>query len=374
MDANLYALYQRVMDARCPEDVYSSEDIVLPAGTLLEYLQRSHEGFLKDSDPQRFSNPVDVDAATEIRSRLKELFGLAKSRIEAGMYGLPRNVRRLSLNTSRSFEVGSNRYYIGSKLSQKDQRSSYQGFVERQGEILGEVRIEISESLESNYLIEREVRNIHQLHKIEVPQWKHLPYALDSFRSGGRSAIARRLIAGVSLSEIRKNSLYVQGVDQKHVVWILDRLLSCLGYVHSQGMVHCGLSTGNIFVTPESHNCTISGWQYGVVKPAVSEEKTDASDFVEPGWSLAPEVFENAELGPWTDIYSVGKLMIWLLGGDPDTDDVPEEVQWPIRDFLLKMVRKSVFSRPSDAWQLHREQNAIKDSLWERKFVPFVWS
>jgi len=60
--------------------------------------------------------------------------------------------------------------------------------------------------------------------------------------------------------------------------------------------------------------------------------------------------------------------MIWLLGGDPATNTVPDDVEPKLRTFLRNMVRKSIKARPNNAWRLYKAQNRLKDRLWKRQF------
>jgi len=191
---------------------------------------------------------------------------------------------------------------------------------------------------------------------------------LDRFMAGSRAGIVFRKIAGVSLHDVRRDPNHRDGVIPQHMVWMLDRLLSCLGYVHHQGIVHGVLEPNSILIRPSNHNAFIVNWESAVHEPAITGQRVDfrtQTDF------LSPEVTEGGEIGPWSDIYSLGKTMIWVLGGDPVTNEMPSAVPVPIRDFLLRMVEPYFRARPSDAWQSYEEQNEIKDSLWERKFLRF---
>ena len=64
--------------------------------------------------------------------------------------------------------------------------------------------------------------------------------------------------------------------------------------------------------------------------------------------------------------------MIWLLGGDPATNEIPAEVAAEFREFLTKMVNENRLLRPSDCWDLHEEETQTKDRLWERKFLHLI--
>jgi hypothetical protein len=85
----------------------------------------------------------------------------------------------------------------------------------------------------------------------------------------------------------------------------------------------------------------------------------------------APEVIAAGEIGPWSDIYALGKTMIWLIGGDPVSNSIPTQVEPEFANFLLRMVHEDHYQRSTDCWELYEEQCRIKDALWPRKFLHF---
>jgi serine/threonine protein kinase len=151
---------------------------------------------------------------------------------------------------------------------------------------------------------------------------------------------------------------------------MLTRALSALGYAHSQGLVHGALNPDRLIVQPRSHNALIVGWSSAAYRPATTGER------IKPpfGEFSAPEVRDAAEIGPWSDIYSLGKLMIWLLGGNHVTNEFPPGIEPPLQRFILSLVTESYLARPADAWALHEQHNRIKDRLWKRKYLHFDMS
>lgn len=367
MDADLNSVYLQVMQANQPEDLFGCEDVVLPEATLLKYLKGEYGKFKRLTKPSLYHDPLDVEAATDADARLEELYSLAQTRIGQHVYGIEGRGKRHPTYAVKSFTVGANRYFIGNLLRGGEDSNLYEGFMERDGLAVGEVVIKVAKDQSFNPLLQTEVRNLDLLHETPVPQWKHLPFVMDRFQSGGRVGLVFRKIGGFSLAEVRAHRTHVKGVDRKHIVWMLDRGFSCLGYVHRLGLVHGNLSPEHFIVQPPSHNAIICGWKQAVHKPAVTGEKVIAI----PGEFTAPEVAERGKIGPWSDIYSLGKLMIWTLGGDTATNTIPDSVEEPLRRFLLSLVEENHLVRPADAWSLYEQQCKIKDSLWPRKFLHF---
>lgn len=368
MDPDLEPIYIRVTEAERPEDVFGCEDIVLPVSALLEYLQTEYVGLRELLDVTRYKVPEDIDAAREGSEALEHWYVLARRRIESMTYGIGMFSEDAARKTARSFVLASHKYHLSANGVSDGVTSRFQAFLEDEGGMLGEVIVKIAESESMNPRMIREEKALRELHSVEVPQWRHLPYLLDTFEAGQRQGHVLRGMLGYSLTEVRQHPEHASGVEQKHVFWMLDRLLSALGFVHQMGVVHGNLSPAHIIVQPASHNVFIAeGWCNSVVAPAENKEA-----ILEPSSVFsAPEVLQRGVLGPWSDIYSLGKLSIWLLGGDPVRDEIPSGVENALGDFILDMVQPDLRHRPTDAWELHQVGCEVKDSLWPRKFIHF---
>lgn len=366
MDADLKPVYDRITEASRPEDVFGAQEVVLSPQRLLAYLEREWSVLKALTHPKDgYRHPEDAEAASFADQLLDSFYEEGQRLIREGIYGIE-GYDTVRPPHSKSFSVGSNTYYIGLRNHAGDIATYYEGFLERQGVSVGEVVIKLANEPDCNQLLQNELRALDVLHGNDVPQWKHLPFVMDKFESGGKLGIIFRKIRGYSLRQIRQHHLHHDGLDQRHMVWILDRILSCLGYIHRCGLVHGGINPDHIMVRTSDHNSFIVDFSRSVYKPAVTGEKI--KHCVDDGFT-APEVLDMGKIGPWSDMYSVGKLMIWLLGGNQETNEIPSAVEGALQDFLRRLVQESQYARPSDAWTLYEEQNDIKDSLWKRTFL-----
>ncbi len=367
MDADLEQVCQRINAAVEPEDLFGAESTVLPPRQLAEFLGKEYRPLKALTDPSKYTLPEDFEAAREAYEKLGRLYEEAKRRIACHLYGLDGRGKLRPSSATKSFVVGTRRYFVGSKITTTPHSTWYRGFLEDNGRILGETEIKLANTPSDNSFIANEVRILDILHERDVPQWKHLPLVLDRFQAGDRAGCVFRKIPGISISDARKVPAHERGVDQRHMVWMLDRVLSGIGYAHRQGVVHGNLTPDNVILQSLTHNAYLIGWEGAVHRPAVSRAKIGIfSDIY-----TAPEVRERGQIGPWSDIYSVGKIMIWVLGGDPERNEIPQGVKTPLADFLLTLVKEDHQKRPDDAWVLYEEQKRIKDSLWKRKFLHF---
>jgi hypothetical protein len=75
---------------------------------------------------------------------------------------------------------------------------------------------------------------------------------------------------------------------------------------------------------------------------------------------------------PSADIYMIGKCMIWAMGGDLETNSMPDDVEPDLQRFIQSFVLESPIQRPQDAWQLHGQLQNLVIRLWgPKRFIPF---
>lgn len=367
IDTDLEKVYYAVTQALHPEDIFGRDaHLGLPPEIVKERIGKTYESMYIIADPQRYRDVQDADFAQDARDQLDHFLQIAYEKIENGEYGLVRAKKIFSLE--KSFVVGGRKYYLGRKIFVGTHFVFYEGYLEMEDGV-GEVLIKLARDVSDNHLIQNEIRILNTLHEVQVPQWKHLPVIMNVFEAGRRHGMVFRKIVGVNLIDVRRDHLYKGGVDQRHMIWVLDRSLSALGYVHNQGVVHGDVCPQNIVIRPSNHNAFIVNWDRAIYKAASTGERLVAHQDV----FRAPEA-ESGRVGPWSDLYSLGKVMIWLLGGDPETNTLPQDVARRVQRFLLHMVTEDISSRPHDAWELYGQQVRLKDSLWEREFLHFEMS
>lgn len=363
MDADLHVHYDRVMSARRSEDIFKELTVLLPPRLLIEHLAPEMESYRKVFDEKAYSSRDDREAARDARERLESLYQQALDRAAQGLYVLD-DYTMLLPSSGRKVVVGENIYHIGEKFHVGEHSALYKGRMNIDDGSAGVV-IRVAHTPNDNPFLFSEIRILDILHQHDVGYWKNIPYVLDRFMAGERVGIIYRYFDGVTLADIRADQLHAHGLDQRHAIWVLDRMLGLLGYVHGTGIIHGRIEPEKIRVRPSNHNAMLTGWGQSVWKPATSGEILVSSR----GQFEAPEIALGMEIGPWTDIYSLGKTIIWLLGGDAVTNAIPDSVEPKIKRFLLHMVLKNPRARPHDAWQLYKAQNILKDSLWERRFL-----
>lgn len=363
MDADLSPIYERVMRAVRPEDLFIELTVLLPPRLLAKHLAQEVEQMRTVLTEESYSSTDDREAARMARARFEDLYGTALAKAGSGHYGLD-DYSIMPLQSGTRIVVGGSTYAVGEKIHEGIHADVYGGRMSIDQGSAGVV-MRLAHTPDDNPVLYNEIRVIERLHREEFGYWRNVPFMFGRFSAGERVGIIYRYFEGLTLTDLRADPLHKSGLDQRHVVWVLDRVLGLLGYIHSKGVVHGHIAPDKVRVRPSNHNALLTGWGTAVVKPAQTGER------IFPVGSVfeAPEVQDGGSVGPWTDIYSLGKTLIWLIGGDPVTNSMPDAVEPKLRMFLLNMVRRSPKGRPQDAWQLYEAQNRLKDSLWERRFV-----
>ena len=187
----------------------------------------------------------------------------------------------------------------------------------------------------------------------------YLPTLVDSFSAMGRLSqrvnVFRWQPGLFTLEQVHEEH---PALDGRHLAWIFKRLLSILGFCHRQNRVHGAVLPCHVLVQPAGHCLQLAGW----------------SNSVAPGQSIAIptrygdwypiEAHQDRRVGPTGDMFLAARCLVYLAGGDPRTNELPESVPASIRRFLQTCLLESPSMRPDDAWQLLEEFDDLLKGLY----------
>ncbi len=132
-------------------------------------------------------------------------------------------------------------------------------------------------------------------------------------------------------------------VDPRTSGWILGKLLKLLVFTHPQG-ISGNLLGSNILLNRQQHYVSVFDWTEALLGDApVSED-------------VARE-----------EISQVAREVTLVLGGDPETGEIPPDAQLEdgrYQEFLSRLVD----GEESDAGEAHRQFYELIDELWPRGF------
>lgn len=214
------------------------------------------------------------------------------------------------------------------------------------------VYLKIAIDSDDNSLLDTEYNVLSTLRHLS------LPYVEEKIKVNDSVAILMREVKGVTMPELMKQ--YKNGIPAEHVMWMLERLLSVVGYLHSNCVVHGNIKPENIIITKDVHNVSLLGFSFCIEKANTSK----ASYKIVNDYYTAPEVSKTARVLPSSDVYSIGKIAIELLGGDIRRNAMPISIDSRIRTFIRNMVNSNLESRPNDAWKLWSELIKLRNEVF----------
>ncbi len=232
-----------------------------------------------------------------------------------------------------------------------------------------EIILKLVKNVEDNDLLQNEIKNLKHLQSEDAAQLKHLPKLLDQFKTAtNQFGVILTRFDGYDLKTILEQPIYQKGIPQEHVVWIFSRLLSVLGYAHKKGIIHSNVEPKHILIQPSSHNLCLIDWSCSVDYKTNDSFKVFNEDF------SAPEIVDKKIPMASADLYSAGKCMIYLLGGDIKDNSMPDSVDPRLQQFVKYFLLPSPLQRCQDAWQAYNQLDNLRKEIWGSKsFKEFAW-
>jgi hypothetical protein len=147
--------------------------------------------------------------------------------------------------------------------------------------------------------------------------------------------------------------------DGRHLGWVGPLLLTVLGLSHRRGTLHGAVLPGHVLIDPAHHGLRLVGWGQSVP----SGERIRAVPSRYRDW-YPPEVLAKQPASPATDLFLAARCLIYLAGGDPVADRMPDAVPAPVRRFLTTCLLARAAMRPNDAWALRDELGELLRRLY----------
>jgi serine/threonine protein kinase len=216
----------------------------------------------------------------------------------------------------------------------------------------------IARSERDNDLLEAEAAMLKKIREADKSgeNFKHyIPKLVDSFKASGRRVNITDYAEGhISLKEIL--AAYPDGLDFRHVVWMMNRLLAALGYIHKLGIVHGAVLPEHLLYNPVTHGLILADWCYSVdlgkpIKAIPAGKKP----------YYPPEVKAKKPAIAGTDIYLAAETLLRAA------EKVPRRFKNLLSEWC---VAESPKARPQDAWIVQDKWVALaKQEFGEPKYL-----
>jgi len=369
IDPELNMLYKNIQQALKAEDLFGVPQTVSldDKENLLEIIKDIYHRFARICHPDKFSQEESKDVAHDAFTALNELYNNAKKKIRQGTYGKGYSDEVFD-QSEYLIDTSKRRYCIESTLAQGDLATVYGGTCPGAGEEDMKIAIKVIEDPADNDLMQNEIRILKLLHQEASVYSKHLPVLIDQFKtSEGQMGMIMKRLDAYDLYTIREK--YKSGIPSHHIIWIFRRILSILGFAHIKGIIHGNVEPSHIMVRPRDHNVYLVDWSYSIYKPGTTGQGFKAlNEDYSP-----PEVSAGKPPIPASDMYSLAKCMVYLLGGNIHDHSIPDAVDDRIKRFIQFFLRDSAIQRPQDAWDMYRKLDELREDVFgPHRFREFV--
>jgi len=364
-EEELKAIYAELQRAKSPEDIFgnlSGEDV---AGRL-EKVRETYVEKTKVVFPDHFRYNDDVfKMAEEAFKKLNVFRKEADKIIRRGASSDPSDEESAQRETF-VIKKQNREYRINlPEVVEGDISMVYSGNYINSQNVLTPVIVKVIKDPADAALMQNEARVLRILQSEPSKQSKHFPVLIDQFRTTDRkTGLILEYFDGYDFLSVREE--YKNGLDEKHVAWILNRTLSAFGLVHSKKLTHNKFDPGHGMLCNTNHNAFFLDWSYATLDPFHTGE---SFKYYDEDYS-APEVKQGKRPTPSSDLYSIGKCMIYLLGGNIRTNTMPNSVDERFQRFIRFFVMESPIQRANDAWEMHEQLRGLRREIWgPDKFV-----
>lgn len=175
---------------------------------------------------------------------------------------------------------------------------------------------------------------------------KHIVHVHDLFDENGTTYYVMDFVEGESLSTRMKRT--GKPLTESEVLQILTQLLDALDCVHADGIWHLDIKPANIMLDKQGDVLLID---FGASKQLRNKDgdslSTSSALVYTPGYASSEQMEQNIEkFGPWTDLYSLGATLYYLLTMNalPSPSDIDEDVNeaLPFGDQISKKTRELI--------------------------------
>lgn len=351
----------KIADAEVPEDVFGAL-----AGTALEEklqeLTTLYRKLVQVVHPDKYRQIEEQETARPAFVKITQFKVAAEAKLRAGTYG----DRRVAVEPETApavhpvvIQTPKRKYLITRTFSHGDLADLYKATYGKSAEV---VILKVAQSPADNDLMDVESRVLSAIYppsQKEEKFYRYLPRLMDTFQMRSAKRTIRRVNVFpmyddyYSLEEVLQ--AHPNGIDFRDWIWMYKRALAGIGYVHlKKDVVHGALTPAHVLIHPIGHGAKIVDWCYAVQEWSKGRNRIKA---IQSKYKklYPPEVLAKQPPTPATDLYMLSKCSVALLGGNTETNQVPDTVPKQIQSFLTSCLLSNPSRRPDNAWQLHEE-------------------
>ena len=133
------------------------------------------------------------------------------------------------------------------------------------------------------------------------------------FEDNGTAYMAIDYVDGLDLQQIIDGQGTMPSPEQ--IVWITEKLLEAVGFIHDNDMLHRDISPDNVLISKDGTPILID---FGAAREQASQKSRAMSALrvVKDGYSPQEFYIAGSEQGPWSDLYALGATLYHLISGE----------------------------------------------------------
>ncbi len=324
-------------DAKRPIDVFGYIDE--------EEIKKKYKSLVKKCHPDIVKDKYKSIAA-DVTALLNKYYELALEEIKKGIYNVDDEKKILkSKDVLFEFTLKGKTYKFYKYFESEDVCDVYEGIVDDNLVLL---KVVVDEN--DNELLINEFNTLNSLNHFSILK------PISKVKINDKIALIFNKPNALTIKELKEE---YGNINPSHVCWMMERLLSAVGYLHSNKIVHGNIKEENILIDIDNHNVIIKDFSLCVTNAneVDSKYKIINEDYT-PSY-----VSSNSKVIPNADIYAVGKIAINLMGGDIKRVALPVNCDIRIRNFIRKLLSTS----ENDAWKLWNELIEIRKEVYGPK-------
>ena len=337
-------VYEKLVASRRPIDFFGEVVNVDELKTLYRKFCKIVHPDLVNSSEKYYANEAFVI--------LNRLYDEGLKEFDSGMYKVASSSEEFKKSKPIfQIEVDGKDYSFYEHVASGDIADVYKGVCE--GNV---VFIKIPYEPSDNDLIDNEYEVLTRVRHKSIP-YVETKFSIKSAHGVSRAIISRE-VEGITCDDLLRQ--YPNGVPAEHVLWMVERLLSVVGFLHYNCIVHGNIIPNNILINKKNHNVTLFGFSFANLN---ANEPSAKYKFVNDYYS-APEISKSARVEPSTDIYSIGKIAIKLMGGNVANNGLPIGIDNRVKDFVRWLCKDDPRERGNDAWMLYKRLQNLRTEVY----------
>ena len=163
---------------------------------------------------------------------------------------------------------------------------------------------------------------------------RHLVRVHRVFEARGTAYMVTEYVEGRTLAAEFKDE---GPLAETRVREVLLALTDGLSAVHAADLLHRDIKPGNVMARQDGTPVLID---FGAARQAIGRHSRSVTAVLTPGYAPIEQYSARGNQGPWTDIYALGAVAYWALGGG-----VPEDATERIRNDPLRPLTEAVPGR-----------------------------